>query len=121
MRFFENAAAVLVVSALCYVAGRLALSNRELQRMAAEHRSGAAAAFRSEITFASKLRDAVQAAHAVTHDPRLSPEQKVERVRAMLSAALGAKAPNRDNRLLETDPPAEAQGEAARATSQGTG
>jgi hypothetical protein len=100
-RFFENAATVLVVSALCYVVGRLVLSNRELQRRTAQRLSGTAAAFRSEISFASDLRDAVQAAHAITLDPRLSADEKVERVRATLSDALGAKAPDRDDELLE--------------------
>ena len=100
-QFFENAASVLVVSALCYVVARLALSNRELERQTAQRLSGAAAAFRSEISFASDLRDAVQAAHGITHDPRLSPEEKVERIRSTLSAALGTKEPERDDRLLE--------------------
>ena len=121
-RFFENAAAVLVVSALCYVAGRLALSNRELQRLAAQHLSGAAAAFRSEISFAANLRDAVQAAHALTLDPKLADAEKVERIRATLSAALGAKAPDarRERRLLEeTALQSEAKAAALRASSEG--
>jgi hypothetical protein len=101
-KFAENTLSILLASAVVYALARLFIANRYMRRITERHLRRVAAALRSESNYSGELRDAVQAAYAISSDTSLSDAQKVERMRALLDEALSLDFPDHDEDVLNS-------------------
>lgn len=96
VRFAENGAWILVASALAYVFARLVFT-----RLIEHHLRSVASSLGEETVYSGVLRDALQTGYGVCARPSLSPSEKVEQIREILSGALAAPIPAHSEALLD--------------------
>lgn len=99
--FADNAASVLLTTAIVYIVVRIILSNQRIRRVTVTRLRSAAVSLRSEASYAGMLRDAIQKAYADSF-AALPAEMRVARMAKLLSDALGLEMPKHSEDLLNT-------------------
>ena len=114
-RFAENGVWILVASALAYIFARLVFA-----RIIEHHLRSITTSLRDETTYSGVLRDALQVGYGTCTTPSLSPSEKVEQIREMLSGALAAPIPAHSEVLLDaTYAPQQERAAASKPASGG--